>query len=171
MRPGALLRTTNRNVRGGLATVVGVYVFDALIVSQGAITFIAGWVMALMGIIDIARGRLRKGVTTIVVYALLDVAVFGTIRLNNELAGPRAEAVLAALDHYKSDHGRYPDRLDALVPRYLAKVPLAKVAIGFNELHYFLSEDGTEARLWYVVLAPFGRRVYFTETRRWQYMD
>ncbi len=29
-----------------------------------------------------------------------------------------------AINHYRRDHGRYPDRLEALVPAYLPRVPI-----------------------------------------------
>lgn len=36
---------------------------------------------------------------------------------------PRMDPLIAALERYHSDHGRYPGKLDALTPQYLTSLP------------------------------------------------
>jgi hypothetical protein len=48
--------------------------------------------------------------------------------------------VAIALERYRLAHGRYPDSLDALVPRFMEKIP--HDIINGQPLHYRLTEDG-----------------------------
>jgi hypothetical protein len=168
----ARVRALSAQVRGGLATPLALYVVDALVLSQGVVAFVVGWVMVVFGAIDASRGRGRKGVITIVAYVVLDVAVFGTIRANNVLARHRAERIVVALDAYKGDHGRYPKRLDELVPAYLPSIPRAKYTLmpGFNRF-YYMSQDGEDGFIEYTAFPPFGRPFYRLKSKKWDYLD
>lgn len=161
----------NDRPRGGWWLVVAFYVTDGLLFGQGLLTFVATLVMLILGLIDVrpASARRRSGVMTLCAYGALPIAVFATIHANNALARRRAEVVIEALQRYRSDHGVYPRRLEALVPRYLPSVPLAKYALVDASYHYH-SADGETGSLWYVVVPPFGRAVYFLREKRWTYM-
>jgi hypothetical protein len=163
-------------IRGGLRTPIALYVLDALILGLGAITFIVGWVMVVLGVLDVVRGagsdRASRGMRTIIAYAILDAAVFGTNYGNNKLAHHRAEQIAVALDAFKADHGSYPATLEQLVPRYLPSVPLAKYTLMpmYNRFDY--SSSGTDrAFISYVAIPPFGRPFYRLETKKWGYLD
>src|SRR4051812_28423323 len=112
MSAGSRLSRLNDDIRGGLWTVLGLYLFDALFLSESVISFAVGTVMVVFGAVDLVRGygsaRGRRGFVTMAAYAALDLAVFGTISANLSLGHRRAERILVALDAYKSDHGRYP---------------------------------------------------------------
>jgi hypothetical protein len=79
-----------------------------------------------------------------------------------------ADEVIAAVERYHADHGDYPHRLDALVPRYLPRVPSAKYTLAHHAFEYWTHEGG--ATLMYY-LGPFARRVYSFERHGWMYMD
>jgi hypothetical protein len=52
------------------------------------------------------------------------------------------EALIAcALERYRLAHNEYPETLDALVPQFLAQLPLD--LIGGQPLHYHRTDDGT----------------------------
>jgi hypothetical protein len=170
---GMRLKALGKDIRGGLWTVVALYVVDAFVLAQGVITVVVTAVMVVLGVIDALRGGStlrRRGVVTICSYAVLAFAVLGTIRANNALARHRASRVIDALERYKADHGGYPHRLKDLVPVYLPSVPLAKFTLAFNSYRYF-SRDGKSADLFYVALPPFGRPTYLLEAKRWTYID
>lgn len=78
-----------------------------------------------------------------------------------------AQQIIAACEAYKRQTGRLPARLEQLVTAFLPKVPLAKYTLLYNDFWY-ISQSGM---LTYVVLPPFGRRVYDFSTARWNYLD
>ena len=49
-------------------------------------------------------------------------------------------AIACALERYRLAHGAFPDKLDALVPQYLTKLP--HDIINGQPLHYRRTEDG-----------------------------
>jgi hypothetical protein len=60
-----------------------------------------------------------------VVTALLMPAILKVSEANRRWVGNLRCAIVAlALERYRRDHGRWPDSLDALVPKYLAAVPI-----------------------------------------------
>ncbi|MDB4970086.1 MAG: hypothetical protein JWN44_5775 [Myxococcales bacterium] len=170
---GMCLKALGWEIRGGLWTVVVLYFVDALLLCQGAITVVVAAVMVVLGLIDALRGGAalrRRGVATICSYAVLALAVLGTICANNALARHNATHVIDALERYKADHCGYPQRLEDLVPGYLPSVPLAKFTLAFNSFFYS-SRDGKSAHLFYIALPPFGRPTYLLEANRWTYID
>lgn len=52
----------------------------------------------------------------------------------------RATPLLSAIKTYRTDNGRYPDRLEALVPRYLPEIP-GTGAVGYPRFEYRLPND------------------------------
>jgi hypothetical protein len=171
------LRAISADIRGGLRTLIGLYVFDAFFLELGGLTCIVGWVMVVRGAIDLAAGtgadRARRGLVTIAAYAALDFAVFGTIWAHDALARHRAEHVIAALVHYKVDSGHYPRSLDELVPQYMPSVPSAKYGLtpAFSSFHYFHVAEKEDAILSYSSQPPFGGWVYCLSTKKWQFLD
>jgi hypothetical protein len=147
------------------------YVLDALLLQQGAITWLVGWFPMVLGAVDLFRGRTRRGLSTLVAYALLDCAIFATIFANQALANSRADGIITAVEQYRSHQGPYPERLEELVPLYLPSVPLARYALPpFNRFHYH-RYDYDNASLSYDVLPPFGRLVYNFSTKTWRLID
>ncbi len=70
------------------------------------------------------RKAVGRQIGTILISLLLP-AVNATIEAENRIDLERAmTGVTLALAAYKNDHGRYPDSLDKLAPKYIAKIPL-----------------------------------------------
>lgn len=68
---------------------------------------------------DLRRHLLRVSA----VYVLLFVGTAVAIAWNSSLARKRAEPVIAAVERFRADHGRYPGTLNELVPAYLSSIP------------------------------------------------
>ena len=99
------------------------------------------------------------------------VAAIAAIALGNRIAEERAGKVIAAVESYKTKRGGYPDRLEQLVPVFLPEVPRAKPFGMLREFKYWRSPADGQHTLTYTVVAPFGRRLYNFEERRWNALD
>lgn len=75
----------------------------------------------------------------------------------------QGDIVVAALEKYHADNGRYPKNLDELVPKYLQEMPLP--TWGLREWFYQLSDSGYILRVnesqatgdgWHKYLRYFG---------------
>ena len=90
------------------------------------------------------------------------------------IATANAGHIVRACETYRDANGRYPDRLDQLVPQYLSSIPVAKYCCWFGEFRYFRSPE-PEARechslCWYLI-PPFGTMIYDFEKGKWGYVD
>ena len=45
----------------------------------------------------------------------------------NVIASERAATLIAAVEQFYAKHGRYPERLDEIVPGFIAEIPRAKL--------------------------------------------
>lgn len=81
-------------------------------------------------LIDLLDGSLVKRARYNVIGALMPA--LGAVRMVSERYTASADGVLAglALQLYYSEHGQYPDTLDALVPRYLPQLPVDRITGG-----------------------------------------
>ena len=112
------------------------------------------------------------------VYLAAVAVVLSLIPINRHVAEERAERIIAAVETYKAANGKYPDRLDELVPQFIAEVP-AKARVTFTDSgfrYYATSYDaGSEQKeshtLMYVAMPPFGRKTYHFETKKWGFID
>jgi hypothetical protein len=143
---------------------------DALFLGQGAISFI----LCLVGVLyfplraiqarkDEARFKLRlskAGVCSVAGFAVLGIIVYG-----NVIARERAEKLVVAVEQFYAKQGRYPERLEELVPAFIPAVPRAKYVIIADRFQY--SVASSRHALMYVVVPPFGRRIYTFEDRKW----
>ena len=130
---------------------------------------VAGTVDALLTPIltRIPTGRRLKVVVACAVLIVLYLAwravpyVFA-----DENRGP-GERIVAAFEKYKAANGRYPERLDALVPAFLPQIPTPVIDTNFV---YAASEDGSAA--WFAYQNPRETLTeYDSRTRQWQDLD
>jgi len=114
----------------------------------------------------------RRGIYRAAVFVFAVAASSGLFALNRDLAYKRADVVIAAVEKFRSEEGTFPSSLDALVPRYLEKVPAAAPLRGsFREFDYSLDENGSDAVLGWTDSPPFGRPYYRFVEKRWGYLD
>jgi hypothetical protein len=75
----------------------------------------------------------HAGAVRLLTGALLLVAILGSATIAGAMQrharDVTALSVLDALEAYKKDHGGYPDKLDALVPKYFAEVPRPEIGL------------------------------------------
>lgn len=165
------------------AVLVGFVLFalDAIGIGQGFWTVLVGFVAivvhSVLAGLKISAGELRRGrlhLAAVGVYALTVVLVWTYILTDRSMASRRADALIAACHAYEAKYGRYPDRLEELVPGFVERVPRARHVLAWGEFEYYVSPgEGAKRhhRLKYWVVPPFGRRLYFFEERRWSYVD
>ncbi len=159
--------------------IAGVLVLaDAFVLNQGVIA-VATALGALIGGVPRALLAWRRGNPTTVrlraartgIYVAVAVLVLGANFANAQLARRRADTLIAACRQYEARHGRFPNRLDELVPDFIPSVPLAKYTLmpPFNTFMY-TARPGHHALMW-VALPPFGRPYYVFEDNRWGFLD
>jgi hypothetical protein len=97
----------------------------------------------------------------------------GLARTNNDvqlgIAEANAQRVVAACEAYHAANGRFPQKLDELVPQYLNSVPVAKYCL-LQPASFAYYDLGTPKLYWYVV-PPYLRKIYDFHTRSWSYLD
>ena len=119
-------RALGRTLR--IATVL--FLVEAFLLNQGVLVGLTALGAVLGGVPrallawqrgDIATARLRIARTGIfVAVALLGI---GTVVAQQYLARSRANTIIVAARQYEAQHGRLPDRLDELVPAFIASIP------------------------------------------------
>ncbi len=124
----------------------------------------------LRGTLIIAGAMLvLDGLTYDQIYIVVVIAVFGFLRMNNGLTEARAARVIGAVERYQGQQGRFPERLDKLVPAFLPSVPRAKYTLMLGEFVYLASPE--RHTLMWVVTPAVDRRTYNFETKQWEYLD
>jgi hypothetical protein len=117
----------------GLAVPIALFVLDGLVMGQGVLTALVavGAVVVSAPLAVVARMRHReeaflRHLRRAIVYPATAAVVIGFVALGNLHARRAADRVIAACDAYRTTHGRYPAKLDDLVPELLPSVPRAK---------------------------------------------
>jgi len=116
---------------------------------------------------DGARFKLRlskAAISFVAGFAALGIIVYG-----NVIARERAEELIVAVEQFYAKHGRYPERLEQVVPEFISAIPRAKYVVVADKFSYSVS--GSRHSLMYVVMPPFGRRIYTFEDRKWTSVD
>lgn len=149
-------------------------IIDSFLFAQGVISL----VLCIVGVLyflpraiaarrDRTRFKLRlskAAITTVAGLTALGIIVYG-----NVIARERAEKLIAAVEQFHAKHGRYPKRLEEIVPAFITHIPVAKYVLIADKFIYF----GSDSRhsLMYVFAPPFGRYVYTFEERKWTTLD
>ena len=116
---------------------------------------------------DEARVKLR--LSKAAVTSIVGFAAFGIIVHGNMIARERAEKLIEAVEQFNAKHGRYPERLEELVPAFIPEIPRAKYVAIADKFHY--SVFNSRHSLTYVEAPPFGRKIYTFENREWTSLD
>ena len=139
-----------------------------------ALTFIAGAISvgsALQCALEKWQGHAagaRKAGWKVLMYAVLCVVALSLTIASEKLARHRANRIILAVERYRAEQGRYPDRLDDLVPRYLAAIPLANYSL-LGDFYYHQDTRHGDASVWlrYLTLPPFDGPMYRFDRGRW----
>lgn len=125
-------------------------------------------------VVSLAKGVIRRpgwkvGLSRLVVPTLTLGLVLGNAHLQSMMATINAERIIRACEQFRVASERYPTRLQELVPGYIGSVPRAKYSLAFGEFRYW-SHEGRHRLMW-VVVPPFGRKIYDFEHRQWGFLD
>lgn len=85
------------------------------------------------------------------------------------MARESAGSLIVAVEQFHAKHGRYPERLEEMVPEFVAEIPRAKYVVIADRFRY--SRSDSRHSLMYVEMPPFGRRIYTFEDRKWTTLD
>jgi len=114
----------------------------------------------------ILRSRLRS-LGIILLAGLLNCAwfVFDDGRARDNLL-----AAATVLNQYKAKAGRYPVKLEDLVPAHLPRLPQAR-SFGWGEKVYYRVDKEGSATLMYTSMPPFTRAVLDVQSGTWSILD
>lgn len=156
------------------------YTFDALVLGQGGIIVLGALLGILVALVRMGGALAKKGgakeagvhAIALVMWIGLAIGTFVSIRVQARISRSRAETVIAACEAYRTDNGVYPDELSRLVPRYLARVPRARLALTADTFDYYVfpasaGERDSHTTLMWTTIPPFGHGSYTFETKHW----
>ena len=98
---------------------------------------------------------------------LIIVSFLGPFR-SQYLLHYRFADVVDGIEKYKSEKGRCPEKLDALVPSYVSSIPSCWP--GFGEPNYYSTSEDINCRLTCMVFV-FWRTSYDTKVKGWYGWD
>lgn len=145
---------------------------DAFILNQGILSGLVGlWILfvsipraVFTKVPDLKRHRfMRAGIFLSAV-----ILVFGLNWANNQISRNRAETLITAIKAFDKKNQRYPNKLDELVPDFIARVPTTKYTFGDTKFYYIAEPD--LHILFYVAMPPV-RRTYNFEKDKWGSLD
>ncbi len=148
---------------------LGVGLISLLVAMLGTALLLAGGALSrLRGHRKRAGNRLQRAA----IYAALGLLAVVTGRFQAAAARRHARQVIAACERYRVERGRYPDRLQDLVPGYLPSVPPVTYAFLGEPFQYRAGGSGPEADpiLWYADVPGNSRQIYHFRTGHWTWM-
>jgi len=165
-RPPSLVRSS--------LTAFALFLLDAFVFNQFVIVLIT--IVILLPFLlyrsfkdRMNKPRLRTRLGIVGIYCVMVVMIMTANRINNGVARDRTEMLAAACEQYKTGHGKYPGRLDDLVPEFLERVPPAKYTL-FSSGFFYVSLEGGHT-IGFVAIPPYGRLYYTLETKTWGQTD
>jgi hypothetical protein len=169
--------SSQRRHRGGISAIRG-----SLLIAAAVLFLDVGnegcWGLSLLicppwFLISVAKNLTQRPGWRIaairVLMPLLTFAItFGNGNLQWKISDMHAQQVIKACGEYRVVNGRYPSKLDDLVPKYLPSIPPAKYCLTGGTFLY-VNSDG-HAMLWWTRYG-FYRRIYDFDEKRWGNVD
>jgi hypothetical protein len=170
---GTGVRGFCRNIKRSIIAAVVLLAWDGAFSASFVMSVLACPIWFLVGLLKNAIERPGWGLALarIGIPALTLGLVWANNAVQLGIAETNAQRVVAACEAYQADHGRFPEKLDELVPRYLNSVPLAKYCLGPPSRYFYSSSASGEAMLFWQVVPPHYRKIYDFQTRSWSYLD
>ena len=161
-------------LKKSLITAICLFLIDALFFNQGIIAAIAlfivvFWLIPKSIFLWLKKQSVKPQLYKCLIYFLMAIFILAANYLNNQLAASRANQIIAAVEKFKVVNHRYPKKLTELAPEYIEAIPTAKYAVFGNG--FFYSSRGDDAFIGYVVIPPFGRRIYDFNSKKWGQID
>lgn len=141
-------------------------------------TLFVAWIVVLAGLFyffpralmsirnrDVLKLRLGKAA----VACICGATAIAWLNLERHMARQRAEQIVAAVQKFRGDHSQYPNKLDDLVPAYLAEIP--RTHIGFSGGRFQYLNTQSDHKLIYLGVPPNVRTIYTFEGAHWSALD
>jgi len=158
-----------------LVACAGLYFLDALFIGLPSLGIFLCVVFMLTNFVAFLWRRKREralvmkyGIRSLAL-CLTVFAILSTFMFNRHMGHVNARLIIKAVEDYRSEQGKYPERLEDLVPHYFSKVP--RSAIRFSYTKYFYLRHKEHHSLMWAEAPPFGRRTYHFETKEYSYID
>lgn len=84
--------------------------------------------------------RLTRTFSAACIYGIAVAAIIGGVRYQEEQAQLRAAVLIVATETYRHQSGEWPDSLERLVPRFMARIPSVSLRPG-HRFSYGMSGD------------------------------
>lgn len=153
------------------------YTFDALVLGQGGIIVLGTMIGMLVALVRAGTSLAKKGgakeglvhAITFMMWIGFATGTFASVYAQASLSKSRAKTVIAACEAYRGENGVYPERLEDLVPKFLPRVPRARLALTADTFDYraFPAAQGQHTMLMWTTIPPFGHASYVFETKQW----
>ena len=133
-----------------------------VILSGGCI--VSALVCPIWFLVSVVKNSIRKpGLKSAFVRAAIPALtlgiVHGNMAIQREIAMTHAQRIIKACEDFQAANGRYPRKLDELVPQYLPSIPIAKLCLTeFQFSYYNPNEAGLPPILWWCEIFPFGTK-------------
>ncbi len=169
------MSTTPRSLRRSLTIALGLLILDGFVLGQGIIAVLLALGSLFIGLPRALwawkdRPLMRHRLAKVALYFATALLIVQVMNLDARYAEKNAGTVIAALERYRADEGRYPDTLEALVAKgYLPALPKARFSL-MHDTFLYHAREGSH-RLIYIIMPPFGGRVYELETHTWETLD
>jgi len=105
-------------------------------------------------------------IKTCLIYLATGLLVIFSNMMNNQFTQSQVNSIAEKIELYKQKNGVYPESLEALVPRYFSRVPVARISMFsiMTKFNYGLSENNKPI-LQFMGHPPFGRVGYDFERK------
>ena len=104
---------------------------------------------ALLGKLYRGRGGKLKAGFKLFAYAVCLAGIYSLNAVHRADAKRNANPIIAAVGQYQRDHGRHPEKVDDLVPRYLAEIPRASWRLNAGRYHLDVNPETGVLELWW----------------------
>ena len=109
--------------------------------------------------------RLSKAAIT----SVAGIAAMGMLVYGDSIASERADKLVVAVEQFRAKHGRYPVRLEEIVPEFISEIPQPNYVLIADKFRYF--ELDSRHSLQYFDMPPWSRRIYTFEDHKWVSLD
>jgi hypothetical protein len=161
-----------RSIRGSLGAAAVLLALD--VAFSGSILF-SSILCPIWILVSLLKSTIhRPGWGLALVRILIPTLTLWLVNANNtfqlRVAEVNAQRVVAACEEFHAANGRFPRKLDELVPQYMNPVPSARYCLGPSSPFYYYYNSDHPMLVWQVV-PPYYRKIYRFETRSWSYLD
>jgi hypothetical protein len=156
-------------IKGSLWIAAGVLLYDVAMDGCYTLSMVICPLWCLISLVKNVIWRPGWGIAVLrISMPLLTLAIaMSNGNVQWRISDANAERVIKACEAFRVANGRYPSKLDELVPKYLTSIPPAKYCFG-GRFWYAKSDD--LCMLWWSRYG-FYRRIYDFEKKEWFNLD